>query len=65
MTTQILFMQINEIFSGIVDWERRVVSPEKMSRIRAKSFQEALGNCNYAVELAKKMNLVVVGIAGK
>ena len=50
---------------GIVDWERRVVSPEKMSRIRAKSFQEALGNCNYAVELAKKMNLVVVGIAGK
>ena len=33
-------------------------------RIRAKRFQEILGNCNYAVEVARKLNLVVVGIAG-
>ena len=50
---------------GLVDWESRVVTPERISKIRAKSFQEVLGNCNYAVELARKLNLVVVGIAGE
>ena len=50
---------------GLVDWESRVVTPERLSKIRAKRFQEVLGNCNYAVELARKLNLVVVGIAGE
>merc|ERR1711923_18795 len=30
----------------------------------SKRFQEILSNCNYAVELARKLNLVIVGIAG-
>ena len=59
-----IFHLMDTIVPGIVDWERRVVLPPNMSRIRAKRFQEQLANCNYAVELAKKMNLVVVGIAG-
>ena len=50
---------------GLVDWESRVVTPERLSKIRAKRFQEVLGNCNYAVQLARKLNLVVVGIAGE
>ena len=41
-----------------------MVITEKLSKIRAKRFQECLGNCNYAVEVAKRLNLVVVGIAG-
>ena len=40
------------------------ISLTPASRIRAKRFQEILGNCNYAVEVARKLNLVVVGIAG-
>ena len=60
-----IFHLMDTIRPGIVDWERRVVLPTNMSRIRAKRFQEQLANCNYAVELAKKMNLVVVGIAGR
>ena len=51
--------------TGIVDWERRVIRQEKMSRMLSKRFQEVLSNCNYAVELAKKLNLVIVGIAGQ
>ena len=50
---------------GLVDWESRVVTPDRLSKIRARRFQEVLANCNYAVELAKKLNLVVVGIAGE
>ena len=50
---------------GLVDWGCRVVTPDRLSKIRAKRFQEVLGNCNYAVELARKLNLVVVGIAGE
>merc|ERR1711974_440852 len=30
----------------------------------AKRLQEELGNCNYAVELGKKLNFSLVGIAG-
>ena len=48
---------------GIVDW-RRVKTMEKMSRMAAKRLQEVLANCNYAVELARRLNLVIVGIAG-
>ena len=48
---------------GIVDW-RRVKSLEKMSRMAAKRLQEVLANCNYAVELGRKLNFSLVGIAG-
>ena len=50
---------------GIVDWVKRVNTKEKMSKIPAKKFQQILENCNYAVELGKKLNLVLVGIGGQ
>ena len=50
---------------GIVDWKKRVNTADKMSKIKAKRFQQILENCNYAVELGKKLNLVLVGIGGK
>ena len=34
------------------------------SKIGAKKNLEILGNCNYAVELGKKINLILVGIEG-
>ena len=49
---------------GIVDWKKRVKTAEQQSKIQAKRFQEVLGNCNYAVELGKKLNFVLVGIGG-
>ena len=49
---------------GIVDWARRVKTVEQMSKVAAKRFQEILGNCNYAVELGRKLNFVLVGIGG-
>ena len=36
----------------------------QQSKNEAKRFQEVLGNCNYAVELGKKLNFVLVGIGG-
>ena len=60
----VIFQLMDTIRPGIVDWDHRVVTREKMSKIRAKRFQETLANCNYAVELAKQLNLIVVGIAG-
>ena len=49
---------------GIVDWKKRVKTAEQQSKIQAKRFQEVLGNCNYAVELGRKLNFVLVGIGG-
>ena len=49
---------------GIVTW-KRVKTLEQQSKMAAKRLQEVLGNCNYAVELGKKLNFVLVGIAGK
>ena len=48
---------------GIVNW-KRVKTAEQQSKIQAKRFQEVLGNCNYAVELGRKLNFVLVGIGG-
>jgi len=65
LSNGLVILQLEDtIRPGIIDWERRVVITEKLSKIRAKRFQECLGNCNYAVEVAKRLNLVVVGIAG-
>ena len=49
---------------GIVDWSKRVNTKEKMSKMKAMRIQQILENCNYAVELGRKLNLVLVGIGG-
>jgi len=59
----VIFQLMEFIKPGIVDW-KRVKTEEKMSKMAAKRLQEVLGNCNYAVELGKKLNFVLVGIAG-
>ena len=48
---------------GIVDW-KKVKTVEQQSKMAAKRLQEVLGNCNYAVELGKKLNFILVGIGG-
>ena len=60
----VIFQLMDYIRPGIVDWDKRVIRQEKMSAMSSKRFQEILSNCNYAVELARKLNLVIVGIAG-
>ncbi|CAG0882715.1 unnamed protein product [Cyprideis torosa] len=45
---------------GIVDWNR---VHKKFSKLR--KFMEKLENCNYAVELGKKLKFSLVGIAGQ
>jgi len=60
----IIFQLMDFIKPGIVDWKKRVKTSEQLSKIQAKRFQEVLGNCNYAVELGKKLNFVLVGIGG-
>ena len=57
-TGLVIFQLMDCIRPGLVDWDRRVVTCKKMSKISAKRFQQQLSNCNYAVELAKKLNLV-------
>ena len=57
-TGLVIFQLMDCIRPGLVDWDRRVVTTNKMSKIPAKRFQQQLSNCNYAVELAKKLNLV-------
>merc|ERR1711874_734696 len=59
----IIFQLMDFIKPGIVNWKRGKTL-EKMSRMAAKRLQEVLGNCNYAVELGKNLNFVLVGIAG-
>ena len=49
---------------GIVDWKKRVVTQDKMSKRDAQRYQEILANCNYAVELGKEMGFILVGIGG-
>ena len=60
----IIFQLMDFIRPGIVDW-KRVKTLDKMSKMAAKRLQEVLGNCNYAVELGKKLNFSLVGIAGE
>merc|ERR1719422_378566 len=60
----IIFQLMDFIQPGIVDWNKRVVTQEKMSKREAQRYQEILANCNYAVELAKQLGLVLVGIGG-
>ena len=37
---------------------------DQFSKMQAKASAQVLLNCNYAVELGKKMNFVLVGIDG-
>merc|ERR1719382_922216 len=58
----IIFQLMDFIKPGIVDWKKRVNTKEKMAKSvekfgEAKRFQQTLENCNYAVELGKKLNL--------
>jgi len=62
----IIFQLMDFVKPGIVDWKKRVNTKEKMAKekMKAKKYQQILENCNYAVELGKKLNLVLVGIGG-
>merc|ERR1711915_650702 len=60
----ILFQLMDYIKPGVVDWNRRVITLENMSKWQAKRLQEVLGNCNYAVELGKKLGFKLVGVGG-
>jgi len=59
----VIFQLMDFIKPGIVNW-KKVKTPEQQSKIEAKKFQEILQNCNYAVELGKKLNFVLVGVGG-
>ena len=61
----VIFQLMDYIRPGIVDWDKRVNTKDKMSKMKAMRIQQILENCNYAVELGKKLNLVLVGIGGQ
>jgi plastin-3 len=56
----VIFQLYDVIKPGIVDWNR---VHKKFSKLR--KFMEKLENCNYAVELGKKLKFSLVGIAGQ
>jgi plastin-3 len=56
----VIFQLYDIIKPGIVDWGR---VHKKFSKL--KKFMEKLENCNYAVELGKKLKFSLVGIAGQ
>jgi len=60
----ILFQIYEFIKPGIVDWKKRVTQKNQFSNIAAKRNMQVLLNCNYAVELGKKLNFSLVGIEG-
>jgi len=59
----IIFQIMDFIKPGIVNW-KNVKTEATYSKLGAKRYLEELGNCNYAVELGKKLNFVLVGIGG-
>ena len=61
MDGRILFQIFEFIQPGIVNWKRVTT---KFSSIEGRQKLEVLENCNYAVELGKKLNLILVGIQG-
>ncbi|CAL8074853.1 unnamed protein product [Orchesella dallaii] len=56
----VIFQLYETIKEGIVDWNR---VHQKFSKLR--KFMEVLENCNYVVELGKKLKFSLVGIAGQ
>jgi len=64
LTDGLIFFQIFDIIQpGVVDW-KRVKKQGQFSKMAAKRSMEVLGNCNYAVELGKKVGFSLVNIAG-
>lgn len=60
LTDGLIIFQLYDIIKpGIVDWNR---VHKKFSKLR--KFMEVLENCNYAIELGKKLKFSLVGIAG-
>jgi len=59
----IIFQLMDFIKPGVVDW-KRVKKEDQMAKMQSLKFQQILGNCNYAVEVGKKLNFVLVGIGG-
>jgi len=57
----IIFKIYDVIKAGTVNWDKVTTKYSKMVALR---FQQVLENCNYAVQLGKKLNFVLVGIAG-
>jgi len=57
----IIFKIYDVIKAGTVNWDK---VNTKFSTMNAKKIQQILENCNYAVTLGKKLNFVLVGIAG-
>jgi len=61
----ILFQLFEFIKPGIVDWNKvRGTKERPYSTMNAKKELQILQNCNYAVELGKKLNFILVGIQG-
>lgn len=56
----VIFQLYDIIHPGTVSWNR---VHKKFSKLRM--FMEKLENCNYAIDLGKKMNFSLVGIAGQ
>ena len=48
---------MDKLWSGSVDWKRANAQP--------RNVHERVENCNYALEIAKRMGMKVVGIGGK
>ncbi|XP_023321342.1 plastin-2 [Eurytemora carolleeae] len=57
----VIFKIYDVIKAGTVNWDK---VNTKYSTLPAKKYQQVLENCNYAVVLGKKLNFVLVGIAG-
>ena len=56
----VIFQLYDIISPGTVSWNK---VHKKFTKLRM--FMEKLENCNYAIELGKKMNFSLVGIAGQ
>jgi len=57
----VIFKIYEIIKAGTVNWDK---VNTKFSTLTARRYQQVLENCNYAVLLGKKLNFVLVGIAG-
>jgi plastin-3 len=57
----VIFKIYDVIKAGTVNWDK---VNTKYSTLTARRYQQVLENCNYAVVLGKKLNFVLVGIAG-
>jgi len=61
----ILFQIFDVIQPGIVNWDRVVGTDSKpFSKMGAKKKLQMLGNCNYAIELGKKLGFSLVSVEG-